>query len=196
MDDELDNFARGEVLTGRFIRGFRKLTDELLEDQAHGFIGHNVRVEVDVRELLHQLEQQVLVFEFGDAVGKLEALEHVTGVFGEVSEVCDQVLADVLLVGQQARQGEFTGVVKGLLALALEERVQVDATFLALLELSQDLGFRALQHAVKAPQESEGKDDLAVVRLLVVAPEQVGDRPEEVGEFGKILGHEVFFEYR
>ncbi len=36
-----------------------------------------------------------------------------------------------------------------------------------------------LEHAVEAAQHGEGQDHLAVLGLLVVAPQQVGDRPDE-----------------
>ena len=57
-----------------------------------------------------------------------------------------------------------------------------------LVELSlpaRHLGW--LQHAVQAPQDREGKDDLAVVALLVVTAQQVSDGPDECREV--CLGH-------
>ena len=36
-----------------------------------------------------------------------------------------------------------------------------------------------LQHAVQAPQDCEGEDDLAGVALLVVAAQEVGDGPDK-----------------
>ena len=50
-----------------------------------------------------------------------------------------------------------------------------------LLVSVEHLGLGRLQHAVEAPQHSERQDDLAVPRLLVVPPQQVGDRPDEGG---------------
>ncbi len=40
-----------------------------------------------------------------------------------------------------------------------------------------------LQHAVQAADDGQRQDDLAVLGLLVVAAEQVGDRPDEAGQF-------------
>ena len=47
-----------------------------------------------------------------------------------------------------------------------------------------------LQHAVQATEHGERQDDLAVVGLLVVAAEQVGDRPDERGKIG--AGHALY----
>ncbi len=183
VDHEADDLARGEVLPGGLVGGFREAPDELLEDQSHRFVGDLVRVQVHCGELLHQHEQQVLLVEFAHPLEELEALEDIAGVGREVAEVGDQVLADMLLVGEQARQGEAADVVEGLLALATQEDVDVHA-FLGPLRVLRDhrvLG--RLEDAVQPPQEGEGEDDLAVVGLLVVTPEKVGDGPEEGGEF-------------
>ena len=45
-----------------------------------------------------------------------------------------------------------------------------------------------LQHAVQAAQHGQRQDDLAVLGLLVVAPQQVGDRPDERGVVAHVLG--------
>ena len=45
--------------------------------------------------------------------------------------------------------------------------------------LVEDLLLGGLEHAVEAPQHGEGEDDAPVLGLLVVAPQQVGDRPDE-----------------
>lgn len=59
--------------------------------------------QVDDGKHLNQLEQHVLSFELGHAVGEPESLEQVAHVFREVAQVGCQVLPDVLLVSQQAR---------------------------------------------------------------------------------------------
>ena len=53
--------------------------------------------------------------------------------------------------------------------------------------LGEHGGFGRLQHAVEAAQDGEREDDLAVVRLLVIAAEEVGDGPNKGGEVG--IGH-------
>ena len=59
VDHEADDFARREVLSGRLVREFRELADQLLEDEAHLRVADLVRVEVDVRELLGDLIEQL-----------------------------------------------------------------------------------------------------------------------------------------
>ena len=129
------------------------------------------------------------------AVSELEPLEHVLGVFRKLAQVGHPVLANVLLACQQAAECEFAGAVKGLFALGLQVRVQVDASFLALGVPGLNVGFCAFKHAVQTPQQGEGEDDFAVTGLLVIAPEEVGDRPQEVCEFGEVLSHKWILDY-
>jgi hypothetical protein len=49
----------------------------------------------------------------------------------------------------------------------------------ALGVLREDGDFGRLQNAVQTTQDREGQDDLAIVRLLVVAAQKVGDGPDE-----------------
>ena len=49
------------------------------------------------------------------------------------------------------------------------------------LDAGEDLGFGGLEDAVEAAQHDERQDDAAVLGLLVVAAQQVGDRPDEAG---------------
>ena len=46
-------------------------------------------------------------------------------------------------------------------------------------DLVEHLLLRRLEHAVEPPQHGERQDHLAVLGLLVVAPQQVRDRPDE-----------------
>ena len=174
MDDELDDLPRREVLPGGLVGSFRKLPDQLLENQAHRFVGHSLGVQVDAGKLLHQEEQEILVVKLGDAIDELEAFEHVTGIGREIPDVGDEVLADVLGVVEEPRDREKTRVVKRLLALALQEDIELDALVLALGVLFQDNVFGRLQDAIKPAQQREGEDHLPVIRLLVIAAKQVG----------------------
>ena len=191
MGHQLDHFARGEVLTGGLVGGFGEFPDELFENLAHHLVGHAVGVQVDLGEHLGQLEKQVLFIELAHAFQELEALENVPRVRRKLADVLHHVQAHELGVGQQARQVENRGVVEGLLAFALEKDIQADPGVLALLVLGENVLFGGLQHAFQAAQEREGEDDLSVVGLLVIAPQEVGDGPEEVCEFREILGHGV-----
>jgi hypothetical protein len=63
-----------------------------------------------------------------------------------------------------------------------QERLGVQARLLPLRLLREHLLLRGLEHAVEAPEHRERQDHLAVLGLLVVAPEKVGDAPDERGE--------------
>ncbi|MNZ98166.1 hypothetical protein D3C78_1174430 [compost metagenome] len=56
-----------------------------------------------------------------------------------------------------------------------------------LLSLRQNGGLGRPQHALHAPQQGERQDDAAVLRLLEIAAQQVGDGPEEGGGLGVIF---------
>ena len=54
---------------------------------------------------------------------------------------------------------------------------------------SHRLRLGGFEDALEPPQEGERQNDLAVVGALVVTAQEVGDIPDEVGEFGE--GHGV-----
>ena len=54
--------------------------------------------------------------------------------------------------------------------------------------LGRRLRLGGLEHAFEPAQEGERQDDLAVVGALVVTAQEVGDTPDEVGEFGEGYG--------
>jgi hypothetical protein len=72
--------------------------------------------------------------------------------------------------------------------LAQQERLGVHAQLGLGFQLGQHGGLGGFEHAVEAAQHGEGQDDLAVVGLLVVATEEVGDGPDEGGQ--GLLVHE------
>ena len=45
----------------------------------------------------------------------------------------------------------------------------------------------SVEHTVEAPEYDERRNDLTVVRLLVVAPEQIGNAPDEAGDLVETL---------
>lgn len=67
----------------------------------------------------------------------------------------------------------------------------------ALVQLRQHGGLGRLQHAIEPAEHGERQDHFAVVGLLVVPPEQIGDGPYERGQvgighkFSDLLGNEV-----
>ena len=62
-----------------------------------------------------------------------------------------------------------------------QERVGVEPLCGLGGEFGQDARLGALENAVEAAQDGEGKDDFAVLGLLVVTAQQVGNRPDEGG---------------
>lgn len=64
-------------------------------------------VEVDAGELLGYLIEQPRLGEPVDLRGKLEALKDVANVRRELSDVCRQVLVDVVLVAHQRAHVEL-----------------------------------------------------------------------------------------
>ena len=49
------------------------------------------------------------------------------------------------------------------------------------LTSGEDLGLGGLEDAVEAAEQDEGQDDPAVLGLLVVAAQQIGDGPDQAG---------------
>jgi hypothetical protein len=49
------------------------------------------------------------------------------------------------------------------------------------LDAGEDLGLGGLEDAVEAAEQDERQDDSAVLGLLVVAAQQIGDGPDEAG---------------
>ncbi len=189
VDHQPDDFARGEVLPGRLVRELGELADQLLEHRAHLRVADDVRVQVDVGELLGDQVQQSGLGQPVDLGVELEALEDVAHRGRERLDVGAQVLADVVLVAHQLLQVERRGVVEVAAGLLQQERLRVHPGRLALGQLLQHRRLGGLQHAVEAAQDGEGEDDLAVLGLLVVAAQEVGDGPDEGGEVR--IGHRV-----
>ena len=73
-------------------------------------------------------------------------------------------------------------VVEALTGLAQQERLRVEPGLLLVRQLRQHRRLGRLKHAIEPAQHREGQDDLAVVGLLVIAPQQVGDGPDEGGK--------------
>ena len=176
--------ARGEVLAGRLVGAFRKAPDQLLEDEAHVVVADGLGAEVRGGHLLHDLEEQVGLVELADELAELEVLEDLAGVLREAVHVGEQVALDV----GAAQLGEVhrRGVVEGL-ACRLEQELLAGVLLqvlhgLELLHLLEDLGLVCLQHALQAAQDRERQDHAAILGLLEVASEQVGEGPDVGGQ--------------
>ena len=174
-----DDLARREVLAGRLVGQLGEPADQLLEDEAHLLVADLVRVQVDAGEPLGHLIEQLGLVEPVDLGRELEALEDVADVLREALDVGEEVRRDVVLVADQAPHVEPVGVVEGEARLPEQERLGVHALLRLGLELGQRRVLGRLQDAVEPAEHRERQDDLAVVGLLVVPPQQVRDRPDE-----------------
>jgi hypothetical protein len=139
----------------------------------------DVRLQVDVRELLGDEVEQVGLGQAVDLRRKVEVLEYVAHLGRERLDVAAQVLGDVRLVSHQLLQVEGGRVVEVLARLLEKERSGIEASLGPQREFMQNRLLGRLQHAVEAAEHGERENDLAVVGLLVVAAEQVRDGPDE-----------------
>jgi hypothetical protein len=57
------------------------------------------------------------------------------------------------------------------------------------LVLVQHLVFRRLGHAIETAENRQREDDLLILRLLVVLPKKVRDRPDTVGLLVEIIDY-------
>ena len=106
-------------------------------------------------------------------------------------DVGEEVFPDVVLVAHQLLHVQARRVVEVLPRLPQQERLGIDLCLLSSGQLGQHCGLGLLEHAVEPSQHGERQDHLAVLGLLVVAPEQVGHRPDEGGQVGIAHGSYV-----
>lgn len=178
---EVNDLARGEVLTGGLVGRFRELADEFLEDEAHLCVGDVVGVQVHAGELLDDEEEQVVVVELLDALFELVLLEDVADVVREAADVVEEVVADV--VGVAGELGEVIpgGVVEGVAGLARQEDGERDGAVFPRVVLVENLALGLGEDRIDAAQDRERQDDGAILVRAVRAPKQVRDVPDEVG---------------
>ena len=176
---QFDDFSRGEVLSRGLVGEFREPADELFVEVAHLQVRHGVGVKVNLGELADHLLQQVCFGEFLDLGVEAELLDDVARTLGEPGDVGPQVRRDLVGVVEQFGERELAGVVELLAGHLAEHRVHVVDTALHLLIAVEHGVFGGFQHAVQTADHGEGHDDLAVFRLLVIAPEEVCYRPDE-----------------
>ena len=79
---------------GVLVERLVELADQLLEDRAHRGVVDPLRMQVDVLEALHHLEQQAGLVELADGVVEVEALEHLAHVLAETGEVVAEVRSE------------------------------------------------------------------------------------------------------
>lgn len=159
-----------------------ELADQFLEHRTHLRVADDVRVEVDADELLGEEVEQPALRQPVDLRVEFEALEDVAHFRREGLDVSAQVLGDVVLVADQGFQVERRGVVEVLPRDAQQEGRRVEASLLAHFLFEQDTELGRFENTVEAAQDGEGEDDLAVLGLLVVAAQHVGNGPDEGGK--------------
>ena len=125
IDHEADDFARREVLTGRFVRQFGELADQLLEGEPHLVVADGLGMQVDAGELLGDLIEQTALGQLVDLGGEIEPLEDVADGGRERLHIGKEVLADVVLIAHQLAHVHGRGVVEALAGGAEQERVRV-----------------------------------------------------------------------
>src|SRR5258706_6282945 len=136
-------------------------------------------MQVDIGKLFRDEIEQAALVQSLDLRGELEALEHITHLWRESIRVLVEVLPNVVLVAHELLHVHGRGVVEARLRLPAQKRVRVDSRLLARSVFDQHRFLGGLEHTVQAPQHREGQDHLAVFGLLVVAAQQVSDRPDE-----------------
>lgn len=183
---QVHDIARGEVLPGGFVGAFRELADQLFEDDAHAEVADALGAQVGGGEALHYLIQQVGRRELLHEVFKVEVLEDLAGVLAEGLHVAHQV-GGGLGVGQRA-QGQLGGIEELLTGCAQQQALphQIRPAFLR-VGLTDHRFLGRLQHTFHPPQQGERQDDAAVLRLLEVTAQQVGNRPEKGGGLGMVF---------
>ena len=140
-----------------------------------------VRMQVNAGKLLGHHVEQAGFGQLVDLGVKLKALKDVAHRRAEGLHVCTQVLTNVVLVAHELLQVQRRGVVEKLARFAQQKGLRVQAGGFAGGFLSQHLGLGGLQHTVQPAQHGKRQDHLAILALLVVAAQQVGDGPNEGG---------------
>ena len=117
-----------------------------------------------------------------DLHGEFEALENVADIGRKALHISREMRPDVVLVADQLRQVQDRRVVKALPGLAQQKRLGIESDRLLRLQLRQHRRLGRLQNAIEAAENGERQDDLAVIGLLVIAAQQVRDRPDKGGQ--------------
>ena len=74
-DHQLNNLARGEVVTCRFIGLLVEAPDQVFKQQAHLEVVHRVGVQIDLAELAHHQEQDIVLVQPFDLVAEVEVIK-------------------------------------------------------------------------------------------------------------------------
>jgi hypothetical protein len=181
VDHKADDLARREVLARRLVRQFREAPDEFLEHESHLGVVDLVRVEIDLGEPLGDEVEQLVFGQPVDLGEEIEPLENIADRGREALNVCVEILGNVVLITHELAHIERGHIGEALPRLAQDERLRVQPGLLLLDVFGEHRSLGRLQDAVQAAQHGERQDDLAVVGLLIVTAEEIGDRPDEGG---------------
>jgi hypothetical protein len=167
------------MLPGGLVRDFGELANQFFEDEPHLRVVDNRWMQVYVRKLLGHEVQQVRLGEPFNLRVEVKALEDIARGRRERLDVGVQVLPDMVLVAEEFDEVEQGGVVKRLSGLSGEKRVGIQPRLGLCLKLGQYRRLRRLQYAIETAQNRKRQDDAAVLGLLIVAAQEVGDGPDK-----------------
>jgi hypothetical protein len=136
-------------------------------------------VEVHLGDLREDEVQELGAVEPADLGVEVELLDDVAGVGVEGGNPGAQVAGDLGRVGEDAAEGQRAGVVGLDAGRGLQDGVDVLDSAGEGLRAGEDLGLGGLEDTVEPAEQDEGQDDAAVLGLLLVAAQQVGDGPDE-----------------
>ena len=180
-DHEVDDLARGEVLTRGLVGGLRELADQLLEDVTHLVVADGVRVEVGLGEVLEDLQQQVVVGEVHDGVLEPVLLEDLPHVRGERVDVVPEVFLQVVRIALHGLEVVLRAV-KEAVGVARAVAKHGDGRLHPHVHGADGLQYRLFrrgQHRIQAEEDRERQDHVPVLVLLVGAAEDVRGTPDE-----------------
>jgi hypothetical protein len=139
-------------------------------------------VEVDLGHLRQHEVQELRPVEPPDLGVEVELLDHVPRFGVEGGDPGAEVAGHLGRIGEDLLEGQRAGVVDIRQARdRLEDRADVLDLAGERYQAGEDLRLRGLEDAVEPAQHDEREDDPPVLGLLVVTPQQVGDRPDEAG---------------
>ena len=141
------------MLPGLLVRLLGADSDELLEHVPHLHVVDALRREVYLRELLHDLVEQVALIHPRDVRIEPEALDDLEDVLREVADVAIEVLRDLVRVVEQPLEVEPRRVVEGPARGLLEQLPPHVRAVAGVPLVGGEHGlFGPGEHAVEAPQ--------------------------------------------
>lgn len=139
---------RHEIL-GALIDLGPEAADQMFIEVAHYPVGHHIRVKIDPREILANLEQKPSLIQPDHRIGKVELVEDDSGVVRKVGNVVLKVLPGF---GSAKRtQCVFRGVVERESCALAQDQIDVNAGILVERIGIPDILPGGLQHAFQTP---------------------------------------------